>query len=170
MRHPVFYLPPVSRLSWLCLLLAAPIGGGAVAGPPPGLDTSAAAPAAPTISVDPAACQWLVRYQPSPDVTYQPGVDVDGNPVVPADLDGGHPVTLPPSIPIPITGRLAKLLGGGKGAGAGVTGGLYRADPFLGVVTLEGDRVLFNGQPVDSSADGELAALCQRQAAGKPSH
>lgn len=178
MRHPVSHL---RRLCPLLAVLAGAAGGGALAGPPPGQGGGPAAPAAatapsspsssstpagPTITVDPAACQWLARYQPAPDVAYQPGVDVDGNPVVPADLDGGHPVTLPPSIPIPITARLARLLGGGiRGGAAGVTGGLYRADPFLGVVTLDGDRVLFNGQPVDSSADAELAAVCQRQAA-----
>lgn len=172
MRHPVSHL---RRLCPPLAVLAGMAGGGVLAAPPPGQGASPAAatsspssssaPPGPSITVDPAACQWLARYQPAPDVAYQPGVDVDGNPVVPADLDGGHPVTLPPSIPIPITARLARLLGGGGRGGAGVTGGLYRADPFLGVVTLDGDRVLFNGQPVDSSADAELAAVCQRQAA-----
>ncbi|MEE3622899.1 hypothetical protein UCD39_02695 [Nitrospirillum sp. BR 11752] len=115
--------------------------------PPPGL----------TIAVDPAACQWAVRHQPAPDVAYQPGVDVDGNPVVPADLDGGPRAQPPQRIEIPLTARLARALPRPAGTVR------PRADAYLGLLTVEGDQVLFNGQPLTDPAEDELAALCREQ-------
>ncbi|TWB42513.1 hypothetical protein [Nitrospirillum pindoramense] len=126
-------------------------GGAPKAGP--------AAPSAPgpTIAVDPAACQWAVRHQPAPDVAYQPGVDVDGNPVAPADLDGGPRPQAPQRIEIPLTARLARALPRPTGTTR------PRADAYLGLLTVEGDQVLFNGQPLTDPAEDELAALCREQ-------
>jgi hypothetical protein len=114
-------------------------------------------PKGPTIAVDPAACQWAVKHEPAPDVAYQPGVDVNGDPVVPADLDGGARLQMPQRIEIPLTARLAQLL---PRTGGGVR---PRADAYLGLLTVEGDQVLFNGQPLTDPAEDELAALCRQQ-------
>ncbi|MBB6251631.1 hypothetical protein [Nitrospirillum iridis] len=111
----------------------------------------------PTIAVDPAACQWAVRHEPAPDVAYQPGVDVNGDPVVPADLEGGPRLQVPQRIDIPLTARLASTLPQVAGVAR------PRADAYLGVLTVEGDQVLFNGQPLTDPAEEELAALCRQQ-------
>ncbi|MDG3443332.1 hypothetical protein [Nitrospirillum amazonense] len=111
----------------------------------------------PTIAVDPAACQWAVRHEPAPDVAYQPGVDVDGNPVAPADLDGGVRLPAPQRIEIPLTARLARALPQAPGTARS------RPDAYLGLLTVVGDQVLFDGQPLTDPAADELAALCRQQ-------
>ncbi|WP_148293567.1 hypothetical protein [Azospirillum sp. B4] len=133
------------------LLALAVLPGGAGAGQP-----TDARNGAPTIAVDPAACQWVVRHEPAPDVAYQPGVDVNGDPVAPADLAGGPRMRLPQRIEIPLTARLAGVLPRAPGVRP-------RADAYLGSFTVEGDQVLFDGQPLTDPAERELAILCRQQ-------
>ncbi|ACI98631.1 hypothetical protein [Rhodospirillum centenum] len=110
----------------------------------------------PTIIVDRAACRWLQRHVPDADVEYRPGVDVNGRPVAPADLPGSPRIALPDRIEIGITLPLAQRFGIPADA-------LYAGEAYLGTVTVEGNRVLFNGQPLSSDAEADLVAVCSRR-------
>lgn len=110
----------------------------------------------PTITVDPAACRWVQRHEPAADVEYRPGVDVNGQPVAPADLPGSPVVRVPERLEIGITADLADRFGIPRSA-------LFGAEAYIGTVTVEGNRVLFNGQPITSLAEQELVVLCAKQ-------
>lgn len=111
--------------------------------------------------VDPRLCQSLVQYTPSADVAYQPGVDVHGKPVTPADLPGNPTIVLPDKINIPLTMNMAKLLNlnttsfPNSALGAGT-------EAQLGTITVEGNKVSFNGQPLTSDQQDKLAVLCMQ--------
>ncbi len=116
------------------------------------------AAAAGTVEITRADCSQLVKHVPAPDVAYQPGVDVDGNPVAPADLVGGYQVALPESIVIPITVLLQERFG------IPANSVLYKGEALIGVATvsLDGERVTFNGQTLTSPEAQALSAACQQ--------
>ncbi len=119
----------------------------------------AAAARAGTIIVDADTCRWVQRHQPAADVEYKPGVDVQGRAVAPADLPGSGGVALPQTIEIGITVDLAERFGLPKT--------LYGSEAYLGTVTVDGNRVLFNGKPVTPDAEQELVALCSGRPVGR---
>jgi hypothetical protein len=122
----------------------------------------------PTIIVDPAACQWVSRHVPDADVEYRPGVDVDGNAVAPADLPGTAVPVLPRQIEIGITADVARRFAGRGGFPPGRGAARFAGEAYIGTVTVDGSRVLFNGQPVGNEAEDELVALCGRIGGGQP--
>lgn len=102
-------------------------------------------------------CSQLSRHIASSDATYQPGVDVNGNAVAPADLNGSGQIPAPDAITIPLTLDLASRLGIPPGGNAD-----YLARPVIGDVVVSRDgRVTFNGTPLTSDAQFELAQKCQ---------
>ena len=111
--------------------------------------------------VDPALCRALTKHTPAPDVAYQPGVDVHGNAVAPADLSGQPQFKLPDKIEIPLTVSLAKTLNldttkyPWSQLGPGTEG-------QVGKITVEGDKVLLNGQPLNDAQQDNLAVLCMK--------
>lgn len=109
------------------------------------------------VAIKRADCARLVKHVPAPDVEYQPGVDSQGRPVAPADIDGGYQVTLPDTIRIPIT----VLLQDRFGIPADST--LYKGEAEIGVVevSLDGERVTFNGQELGTAEARALSAACQ---------
>jgi hypothetical protein len=115
-----------------------------------------------TPQVDPAACRNFVNYTMPPGVNYQPGVDVHGHYVAPADVDSGGPSIVPQTINIPLTVSLAKVLNLNTAQypysqlGPGTEG-------TLGVLSVEGNNVTFNGKPLSNAQQGRLAALCAKQ-------
>jgi hypothetical protein len=117
----------------------------------------------PSPPVDPKLCKALVNYQTPPGVNYQPGVDVNGNKVAPADLPAsGSQMKLPDKIYIPLTASLTKVLNlDTTKYPASVLGPSTEAQ--LGVFTVEGNHVSFNGQPLSDAQADELAALCAKQ-------
>lgn len=110
------------------------------------------------LTITKADCARLARHYPAPDVTYQPGRDVHGKPVVRADLDGGNGLVLPEAVVIPIEVDLFDRYG------IPANGINYKGDIFIGevVVDVASGRAIFNGQPLQSEAEAELAARCQR--------
>ena len=110
------------------------------------------------LTITKADCARLARHYPAPDVAYQPGRDVRGKPVVPADLDGGNGLVLPEAVVIPIEVDLFDRYG------IPANGINYKGDIFIGevVVDVATGRAIFNGQPLQSEAEAELAARCQR--------
>ncbi|MDX2027954.1 MAG: hypothetical protein SFW62_04910 [Alphaproteobacteria bacterium] len=112
--------------------------------------------------VDPALCRGLVKHVPDADVAYQPGVDVNGKPVAPADLPGSNTIQLPTTLTIPLTVSLAKVLNlntsqypyNQLGPGTEVQ---------LGELTVTGDKVMYNGQPLSAAQQDNLAVLCMKK-------
>ena len=114
---------------------------------------------AATIEITPDACDQLANYHESPGVEYQPGIDAFGHPVAPADIGPG--LNLPKKLTIPISSYLASKLPQNSAAG------VVEPQLPLGVVTLENGVVSFNGQPIDSELNQELAAECRKAAQGR---
>ena len=121
---------------------------------------AAASPAAAheslQVAITKADCTRLVEHVPAPDVAYQLGVDVYGNPVAPADAGGGTPIELPETIVIDVEVDLFQRFG------IPVDPALYDADAEVGEVVYRDGRFTFNGQPLHSEAQAELAARCQK--------
>ena len=109
-----------------------------------------AAPASAEVAIARKDCQWLVNHEAAPDVIYQPGVDVHGRPVVPADLGGGQQIQLPDVIYIPIEVLIQDKYD------IPANSVLYDATTLVGVVSVRGDQVYFEEQPL---TDPEIVAL-----------
>ncbi len=113
------------------------------------------------VMIDPRLCQALVKHTPDANVAYQPGVDVYGNKVAPADLPNDSAIKLPDVIKVPLTVSLAKVLNFDTTQypfnqlveGAAVD---------LGMLTVQGDHVLFNGKPITDEQQDNLAVLCMK--------
>jgi hypothetical protein len=114
------------------------------------------------LTLSEADCDRLARHYPSADATYQPGRDVRGKAVAPADLPaeegGGSGLVLPEAVVIPIEIELFERYGIPANAAN------FKGDAYIGevVVDVATGRAIFNGQPLQSEAEAELAALCQR--------
>jgi hypothetical protein len=109
-------------------------------------------------SLDPAFCRALVKHVPDADVTYQPGMDVHGKPVAPADLPDSPAFQLQQPITIPLTADLFKILNFSTTGYPFNT--MRRTDINLGTLMVDGDKVLYNGQPLTSEQQDDLAVLC----------
>ncbi|SDF70271.1 hypothetical protein SAMN05216241_10263 [Limimonas halophila] len=125
-----------------------------------------------TVTVTKETCAQLVKHDPAADVAYEGGVDVHGNEVTPAELGGGHDLKLPKTITIPIEVELFETgtpSGEGEGSADGpavpVEGAGFTADAEVGTVAvdLETGRASFNGRPITSRAQHELAERCQER-------
>ncbi len=109
--------------------------------------------------VDPVLCRALTKHVPQADVAYQSGVDVYGKPVAPADLPDSPRMTLPDTIKIPLTLNLVKMLNLNTAVYPYTQIGVG-TEAALGVLTVEGDKVLLNDQPLSDVQQDKLAVLC----------
>jgi hypothetical protein len=99
-------------------------------------------------------------------VEYKPGVDVHGNAVAPADLGGGYQNIVPKEITINVGTGLASRLAQAHASGEAATTGNrsqlpYRGGAILGQLTVSGNEVLWNGQPLQPQDQAALAAACR---------
>lgn len=135
----------LSPLAVLCLLLAQ-------------LSAAATGSAESYVTLSENDCARLARHYPAPDVAYQPGRDVRGRAVAPADLQPHAGLVLPDTVVVPIEVELFERYGI---PGNGTT---FKGDLFVGevVVDVATGQATFNGQPLASDAEAELAARCQR--------
>jgi hypothetical protein len=110
------------------------------------------------VTLSESDCDRLARHYPAEDVTYQPGRDVRGKAVAPADLNGGSGLVLPEAVVIPIQLELFERYG------LPANQANFKGDAYIGevVVDVASGRAIFNGQPLQSEDEAELAALCQR--------
>lgn len=114
------------------------------------------------LTISEADCARLARHYPADDVAFQPGRDVRGKAVVPADLPsgagGGNGLILPGAVVIPIEVDLFDRFGIPDNAVN------FKGDIYVGEVLVDvaSGRALFNGQPLQTEAEAELAARCQR--------
>lgn len=115
---------------------------------------------AQTVAITAADCARLVQYVEAADVAFKPGVDLQGRPVVPADVEESVRIEPPGEFAVPITVDLQKSLG------IPVDPNLFQTQNFsVGVVTWEGGRGYFNGQPLQSEQSAKFATLCQKRMA-----
>jgi len=121
---------------------------------------------AASYGVDPVFCNALTKHIPSADMAYQPGVDVHGKKVVPADLSSNSNVKIDQPITIPLTADLFNVLG--LKTDSFPFNNMNRTDINLGVLTVDGDRVLYNGQPLSNEQQDNLAVLCMQPDKQKP--
>ncbi|HVO03450.1 MAG TPA: hypothetical protein VMT54_14685 [Candidatus Cybelea sp.] len=137
-------------------LLYGPVFGSLVA---LGCLTGSAAlfPAAADVAVSRQDCDRLAKYQEPPGVEYQAGVDAHGEPVVPADIGGGSNIQLPQTIVIPIEVFIQDRFH------IPANSALWAAKAEVGTVTITGDQVYFNGQPLGDAETAALAEICRQQ-------
>lgn len=106
--------------------------------------------------VDLSLCQRLTRHVPAADVEYRAGVDVKGRPVAPADLPGSAGAQPPIPIDLPLSVDLARRMG------VALPSVPYLPDDITAVwLSVVGDRLYLNGQPVDPGAEERLYAYCR---------
>ncbi|HET8728216.1 MAG TPA: hypothetical protein VFO41_11945 [Alphaproteobacteria bacterium] len=107
------------------------------------------------VSITEDVCAGLISHTPAPDVEYRPEVDVQGRPVAPADLPGSPRIIFPDAYRIPIEVDLVERLGIPEDA----TG--FGGTVEVGTVTLVGDRLFFNGQPLTPTDEAAIARACR---------
>jgi hypothetical protein len=110
----------------------------------------ASAPVVAQPRLSPADCARVTAHSPDASVAYQPGVDAQGRAVAPADLSPARPIVAP-NFGFLLSVDLARRLN--------LPGGL-KGDLPLGIVSIEGGRLLFNGQPLVADTEAALAAAC----------
>jgi hypothetical protein len=98
----------------------------------------------------------IVAHAPDPGVKYQPGRDVYGRRVKPADLPGGPRIALPRVFRIRFSVDLETYLGIAPQPG-------IDPDVMLGQLTVRGNRVYFNGQPLDDPYRSFIVDQCRRR-------
>ena len=124
--------------------------------------TASVAYAAEPTKPDPALCRTVTAYTPSADVGYKSGVDAHGHYVAPADVNSEASPQLPSKIEIPLTVSLAKALNFDttqypyNQLGAGT-------EAQLGIISVEGNQVTFNGKPLSAEEQSNLAVACRKE-------
>ena len=107
------------------------------------------------IVVSAKACAEVVAHVPDAGVAYTPGVDVNGQPVAPADLPGSAPPVNLDNFPIFLTLDLKKKFRIPDAAK------LFKFEAVVGLITIQGNQVFFNGQPIGTGEANLLAAACR---------
>jgi hypothetical protein len=137
------------------LLLSVPALASTPAPPPGG---AVVAPDG-SVAVSSSVCAQLVAHVPNAGVNYVPGVDVNGHPVAPADLPANTP---PLTISIVLNADLRRRFH------IPANTRLFRPEAEIGLITVQGNTVLFNGQPIGVEELSLLAAACRAHGFGPP--
>ena len=117
------------------------------------VDSGAADAKGSSVRVSKGECRRIGKRESTAD--YKPGVDARGKKVKDADLPGGSPIKLPETISIDIGFDLDKKYSLGSG-------GKYTGEGKVGTVTVKGDKVFFNGQPLDQRDQAAIAEACRK--------
>lgn len=106
--------------------------------------------------VDLSLCQRLTRHVPAADVEYRPGVDVRGRAVAPADLPGSAGAQPPIPIDLPLSVDLARRMG------IALPSVPFLPNDVTAVwLTVVGNQLYLNGQPIDPGAEERLYVYCR---------
>lgn len=106
--------------------------------------------------VDLSLCQRLTRHVPAADVEYRPGVDVHGRAVAPADLAGSASAQPPIPIDLPLSIDLARRMG------IALPSVPFLPNDVTAVwLTVVGNQLYLNGQPIDPGAEERLYVYCR---------
>lgn len=114
-------------------------------------------PAQAEIAVLRRDCDRLVKYQQRSGVEYQAGINSHGQPVVPADIGGGYQIKLPETIFVPI--ESLAIQDHFKLPPDSV---LWSAKAQLGMVTVKGDQVYYEGQLLGDEETAALEEFCRK--------
>ncbi len=106
-----------------------------------------------SVIVTKSECRRIGKHEST--AAYKPGVDARGRKVKDADLPGGSPIKLPETISIDIGIDLDKKYGLGSG-------GKYTGEGKVGTVTVKGDKVFFDGQPLDQRDQAAIIEACRK--------
>jgi hypothetical protein len=106
-----------------------------------------------SVKVTRSECRSIAKHQSSAE--YKPGTDARGKKVKEADLPGGSPIKLPETISIDIGIDLDKKYGLGSG-------GKYTGEGTVGKVTVKGDKVYWDGKPLDQRDQAAIAEACRQ--------
>jgi hypothetical protein len=137
------------------LLLSVPARASTPAPPPGG---AVVAPDG-SVAVSASACAQVIAHVPNAGINYVPGVDVNGHQVAPADLPT---TTAPLTISIVLNADLRRRFRIPANAR------LFRPEAEIGLITVQGNTVLFNGQPIGVEESSLLAAACRAHGFGPP--
>lgn len=105
---------------------------------------------------DHAFCKSYMTEYMKKRADYVPGIDAKGNPVVPADLppeEGGTVSILPEKMEFNLTVDAAQYLGVAP-PGVEMHGN-------IGTITLEGNKVFYNGEPLNQTVEERLFEICK---------
>jgi hypothetical protein len=105
-------------------------------------------------------CRRLVAYEDTGAADYKPGVDAYGRPVTSADLDETASQVLPREVTFALTVRLADLI-------PGLTNSLSDSRAAIGEITVRGDEVLLNGQPLTDRQRNAVVIACRQRLGGE---
>jgi hypothetical protein len=117
----------------------------------------AGAARAEEVRISQADCRLLTAYQPG-GADYRPGVTADGKSVAPADLN--------PQPAIGATIIIDLKMDVMKRQGVKPSSPLLDPEAHLGLITVEGDRVYFNGRPLGDAETRYLSAACLEKGKG----
>jgi len=140
------------RIAAICIVGSIVTVAGAAAAPPQG---SASVNADGRVVVSSSVCAAVVAHLPDAGVAYTPGVDAHGKPVVPADLPENNSRVNADSVPIELDLDLRKRFKIPTDAR------LFRRRAELGILSVQGNQVFFNGQPLAGGEASLLAAACR---------
>lgn len=124
-----------------------------------GAEVTPGAAEQPTVMDTRQVCQYLTRHQPAADVAYKPGVDAQGRPVVSADLPRafGSRAKIEPKVEFKLSPDLVQKYT--NNLPASVAAMLGEATP--GRITVEGQRVSYNGTFLSDTDQAKLVAVCR---------
>jgi hypothetical protein len=117
-------------------------------------------PPTPEVTISKSACQFLIARAQFESADYKAGVDSEGRAVVPADLPNADQINLPETITIEIAPALAHWLPNQSTP----YDSLNLSKINLGIISMTGGVLTFNGQPLSLSHQDELLALCEHKA------
>ncbi len=107
------------------------------------------------VKVSKRVCKRLTRYAPADGGAYTPGLDVRGKKVAGANVAGSSPIKLPKDISFDYGIDMDQKYGlGSSGASTGTAN--------IGKVTVRGNKVYWNGEPMDGGDTTAIAAECRR--------
>lgn len=98
----------------------------------------------------------MVAYEDTGAADYKPGVDAYGRPVASADLDNTASQVLPREVTFALTVRLADLV-------PGLTNSLSDSTAAIGEITVRGNEVLMNGQPLTDRQRNAILIACRQR-------
>jgi hypothetical protein len=142
----------LARICGVALVWAATTAATPPPSPPPG---GVAVSKDGQVVVSAKACAEVIAHVPDAGVAYTPGVDVNGQSVAPADLPANAPPVNLDNFPIFLTLDLKKKFQIPDAAK------LFKPEAVVGLITIQGNQVFFNGQPIGTGEANLLAAACR---------
>jgi hypothetical protein len=142
-------------MACLCAVVLLWAVSAVAASPPPPPPGGVAVSKDGQVVVSAKVCAEVIAHVPDAGVAYTPGVYVNGRPVAPADLPANAPPVNLDNFPIFLTLDLKKKFQIPDAAK------LFKPEAVVGLITIQGNQVFFNGQPIGTGEANLLAAACR---------